>query len=81
MLHGAHNPEGAQALVDFFLTLPFQQDMPLQTYVNPVVTGAQLPAVFKQWAIVPAHPLVIDAATIAAHRDEWIKEWTNIAVR
>ena len=50
VLHGAKNPAGAQALVDFMLTRRFQEDMPLQMYVNPVVPGATLPAVFAKWA-------------------------------
>ncbi len=38
----------------FMLTREFQEDMPLQMYVNPVVTGAALPAVFTKWAVDPA---------------------------
>ena len=81
VLHGAHNAPGARALVDFFLSREFQQDMPLQMYVNPVVAGAQLPAVFKRFAVVPAHPYTMTPATIGANRAEWIKEWTNLVVR
>ncbi|HEV7523606.1 MAG TPA: thiamine ABC transporter substrate-binding protein [Acidimicrobiia bacterium] len=81
VLHGAHNVAGARALVDFLLTRRFQEDMPLQMYVNPVVRGATLPAVFTKWAVDPAHPLSIDPATISAKRSDWIKEWTNLVVR
>ena len=81
MLHGAHNPAGAQALVDFMLTRRFQEDMPLQMYVNPVVTGAALPAVFTKWAVDPPKPYSIDPATISAKRSDWIKEWTDLVVR
>ncbi len=81
VLHGAHNGAGAQALVDFMLTPAFQDDMPLQMYVNPIVKGARLPAVFTQWAVDPPHPYSIDPATISANRNDWIKEWTNLVVR
>jgi len=81
LLHGAHNVAGAQALVDFMLTRRFQEDMPLQMYVNPVVTGAVLPAVFTKWVVDPATPYSIDPATISANRAAWIKEWTDIVVR
>jgi thiamine transport system substrate-binding protein len=50
-------------------------------YVNPVVTGATLPAAFRKWAVVPPHPLSVDPATISANRTEWIKEWTDLVVR
>jgi len=81
VLHGAHNVAGAQALVDFMLTRRFQDDMPLQMYVNPVVTGAVLPTEFVKFAADPAHPYSIDPAIIAARRSNWIKEWTDIVVR
>ncbi len=81
VLHGAHNVAGAQALVDFLLTKRFQDDMPLQMYVDPVVRGATLPAEFTKWAVDPAHPYSIAPAAISANRTEWIKEWTAIALR
>jgi thiamine transport system substrate-binding protein len=81
VLHGAHNVAGAEALVDFMLSRRFQEDMPLQMYVNPIVSGAALPAVFAKWAVDPAHPLSMDPATIAAQRNGWIKEWTDLVVR
>ena len=81
VLHGAHNPAGAQAFIDFMLTRRFQEDMPLQMYVNPVVTGAALPAVFSKWAVEPAKPYAIDPATISAKRSEWIRKWTDLVVR
>jgi thiamine transport system substrate-binding protein len=80
VLHGARNVPGAQALLDFMITRRFQEDMPLQMYVNPVVPGAKLPAVFTKWAVDPTHPLSIDPATISAKRNDWIKEWTDLVV-
>ena len=65
----------------FMLSKTFQEDMPLQMYVYPVVTDAQLPAVFTKWAVTPAEPLSMDAATIGAHRDSWIKEWNDLVVQ
>jgi len=80
VLHGAHNGAGAGALVDFMLTRRFQEDMPLQMYVNPVLPGAVLPPAFARWEYIPPHPYSIDPATISAKRNDWIKEWTNIVV-
>jgi thiamine transport system substrate-binding protein len=81
VLHGAHNIAGAQALVDFMLSRRFQEDMPLQMYVNPVVTGAKLPAAFTKWAVDPPKPYSIEPATISAERNSWIKEWTDLVLR
>src|SRR5436305_1895623 len=80
VLHGARNVPGARALIDFMLTRPFQEDMPLQMYVNPVVPGALLPAVFTKWAVDPAHPYSLDPARISAKRNDWIKEWSDLVV-
>jgi thiamine transport system substrate-binding protein len=81
VLHGAHNVAGAQALVDFMLTRRFQEDMPLQMYVNPVVEGAQLPAAFAKWSVDPADPISMPPSVISAKRAQWIKEWTDLVVR
>jgi thiamine transport system substrate-binding protein len=78
VLHGAHNVAGAQALVDFMLTRRFQENMPLQMYVNPVVTGAQLPADYSKWLVDPPDPLAIPASVISSKRNQWIKEWNDI---
>ena len=81
VLHGAHNVAGAQALVDFMLTRRFQEDMPLQMYVNPLVEGAQAPPEFTKWSVNPADPLSIPPSVISAKRSQWIKEWTDIVVQ
>lgn len=81
VLHGAHNVPGAQALVDFMLTRRFQEDMPLQMYVNPIVNGAKLPPEFTKWAVDPPHPYSVPPETISANRNAWIKDWTDRVVR
>jgi thiamine transport system substrate-binding protein len=81
ILKGTRHRTAAGALVDFLLSLPFQQDVPLQMFVFPARTDAKLPAVFTRWAKIPEHPLTLDPATIRSHRDAWIEEWTNIVVR
>ena len=46
VLANAKNPAGARALIDFMLTRRFQEDIPLQMYVYPVLPTAKLPPVF-----------------------------------
>jgi len=81
VLRGAKNAAGARALIDFMLSRRFQEDMPLQMYVNPVVGGARLPAVYAKWAVAPAHPYVMSPQAIGAQRDAWIKQWTDTVVQ
>jgi thiamine transport system substrate-binding protein len=80
VLHGAKNPAGAQALVDFMLSPQYQEGIPLQMYVYPVVAGTKLPSVFTQFAPQP-EAYSLGADTIGAHRSEWIDQWTQIVLQ
>jgi thiamine transport system substrate-binding protein len=80
VLKGAHNPAGAQALVDFMVTRQYQEGIPLQNYVYPVLPSATLPAVFLKFAQQPP-AYSIDASAIGAHRNAWIDQWTQIVLQ
>lgn len=81
ILAGAANPAGARAFLDFLLSEPFQQDVPLQMFVFPVVEGVALPDVFVKHAARVENPLQLSPAAIAANRDRWIREWTSIVLK
>jgi len=81
VLHGAKNPAGAQALVDFMLTRQYQEGIPLENYVYPVVEGTKLPSVFVRFAHQPTHVYSIDATTIGASRNAWLNQWTQIVLQ
>jgi thiamine transport system substrate-binding protein len=81
VLAHAKNPVGARALIDFMLTRRFQEDVPLQMYVYPVLPTAKLPPVFAKYAVPPAHPHSLSAAAIGSHRNQWIDEWTRIVLQ
>jgi len=76
ILRGTDHEDAARTLIDFLLSKPFQDDMPLTMFVFPVSDEATLPDVFVDNAATPAAPIEIDPATIGEHRDEWIDEWT-----
>jgi thiamine transport system substrate-binding protein len=81
VLKGTRHAKEAGKLIDFLLGKAFQEDMPLNMYVYPVITGATLPDVFTKFAVVPPSPLSLPPKDIAANRDRWIDEWTNIVLR
>jgi thiamine transport system substrate-binding protein len=81
VLRNGENAELAQAFVDFMLTPEFQEDLPEQMFVFPVVEGTALPESFQQWAQVPENPAEVDPAFIEANRDALIEEWTNVVAR
>ncbi|MDQ4077097.1 MAG: thiamine ABC transporter substrate-binding protein [Chloroflexota bacterium] len=81
VLQNAENPELAQALIDFMLTEPFQNDVPQQMFVFPVIEDATLPESFMQSAQVPENPVTLDPEFIEENRDELIERWTEIVLR
>ena len=81
ILTGTENRDLAEKLVDFLLSRPFQEDIPLQMWVFPVHPEATLPDVFVRYAQIPDRPAVIDPAEIEANREVWIEAWTDIVLR
>ena len=80
VLRGAKNPTGARALIDFMLSPQYQEGIPLQMYVYPVVAGTKLPSVFTKFAPQPK-AYSLDAGVIGEHRSAWIDEWTQIVLQ
>ncbi len=81
ILAGTDHETEARALVDFMLSREFQQDIPLRMFVFPVVDDAVLPQVFVDNAVVPAAPLALDPAAVAANREDWVQRWTDVVLR
>ncbi len=79
LLHGAKNPAGAKAFIDFMQQKSFQAALPDNMYVFPVDAGVALPPQWARFAKVADHPYTVDPATIDANRDAWLRTWTDIA--
>ncbi len=75
ILHGTKNRDLAEAFIDFMLSTPFQEDMPLKMFVFPVVPSAKLPDVFTRFAQIPSQPATLAPDEIAAGREGWIQAW------
>ena len=81
VLAGAANPEGAKAFIDFMLSPEVQAALPDSMYVFPVDSSVQLPREWATYATKPTDPLVVAPADISAHRDEWLRDWSDITSR
>ena len=81
VLAGADNPGGARALIDFMLTPTFQNDVPLNMFVFPVISSATLPEVFVEHAEIAGDPLILDPAEVEAQRNAWTDRWVEIVLR
>lgn len=81
ILKGTRNRALAEKFIDFMLGRQFQEDVPLQMFVYPVIEGAALPDVFTKYAQAPDQPAYLAPDVIAANRDRWIQEWTDIVMK
>ena len=78
VLAGTDYPQAAGELIDYMLSVEFQETVPLTWFVFPVNEGAELPPEFVEHTTIPADPARLDPATIAENRDRWIDEWVGV---
>jgi len=81
ILAGSEQRALAEKFIDFLLSEPFQEDMPLQMFVFPVNPAASLPEEFVKYAQIPDRPATLDPQLIAEKRQTWIEAWTETVLR
>jgi thiamine transport system substrate-binding protein len=81
ILGNAENLDAARQFIDFLLSVDFQEDLPLQMFVFPVVPETELPEVFATYAAIPESPVTMDIDEIDENRQEWIEAWTRTVLR
>ena len=80
ILKGTQNRELAEAFIDFMLSVPFQEDIPMQMFVYPVNQNAELPQAFIDHVVIPEKPARLSPQQIDQHREEWIRDWTDLVL-
>lgn len=81
ILAGTEREALARSFIDFLLSRPVQEEIPLQMFVYPVRSDARLPEVFRKHAQVAPEPLELPFDVIGRDRQRWITEWTDIVER
>ncbi len=81
ILKGTKQLELSLKFVDFMLSIPFQEDIPLQMFVFPANSKAKLPEVFTKHAEIAKEPAQVSPAAIEANREQWLEAWTNAVLR
>ena len=81
ILSGAANEEEARLFIDFMLSPSFQEELPLNMFVFPVLQDLALPPVFLAHAAIPEQPAAVDPALIEEGREEWIQAWSEVMLR
>lgn len=80
-LAGAANPDGARQVLQWLVSPEVQAALPDSMYVFPVADGVELPTAWASFATRPTAPKKVDPAEIAAQRDTWLQEWTDLTTR
>jgi len=78
ILKGTKNRAAAEKFIDFLLSQPFQEDVPMQMFVFPVLPEAVIPEAFQKTVESPEQPASLAPELIASKRDAWINAWTNL---
>lgn len=78
ILDGTDYPEAAGELIDFMLSVEFQEGIPLTWFVFPANQEAALPPEFVDHTIIPDSPTRLAPDYIAENRDRWINEWVGV---
>jgi thiamine transport system substrate-binding protein len=80
VLKGTQQRALAERFIDFLMSKRFQEDMPLQMFVYPVLPDAALPDVFKQFAQLPSQPVSVPPDQIDQNREQWLDTWTKLVL-
>ena len=80
ILDGTDHEAEARELIDFMLSEPFQSDIPLTMFVYPVI-DVELPEVFVEHGTRATDPYLLPSEVVADNRDDWVEEWSDIALR
>ena len=80
ILQGTKNRELAEAFIDFMLSVPFQEDIPMQMFVYPVNQQAALPQAFVEHVQIPDEPASLSPQQIDQNREKWIEAWTELVL-
>ena len=75
ILDGTEHEAEAQQVIDWMLSVEFQEDVPEQMFVFPVNENAELPQLFADYAQIPENPVILDYDLIEENRDRWIQSW------
>jgi thiamine transport system substrate-binding protein len=81
ILAGTQKRALAEKWIDYMLSVPFQEDMPLQMFVFPVNPNAKLPEEFTKFVTIPDKTAQVSPQAIRENRETWIQAWTETVLR
>lgn len=78
VLRGARNQQGAEQFIDFMMSKAFQDQVAGEMFVYPVVAGATVPPEIEKYSPMPTDLVEMKPEQIAASREQWIQQWSDI---
>ena len=81
ILAGTDNVEAAQQVVDWLLSAPVQEDIPLNMFVFPARADTPLPEVFTEFAGQVEMPEQLPADYVAENVEGLLTEWGSVMGR
>lgn len=81
ILKGTQKRGLAEKWIDFMLSPEFQEDIPMQMFVFPVNENTELDQIFIKYLGIPENPAYVSPDAIAAKREIWIQNWTEVVLR
>lgn len=78
IVKGTRQRDLAEKFIDFLLSKDFQEDLPMQMFVFPVLSEAVLPDDFVKNSQIPENPATLNPADIAQNREKWIEQWLEL---
>ena len=77
VLEGTLYLEAAGRLIDYMLSVEFQEKIPLTWFVFPANRDAELPEVFTKNTTIPENPVRFTYESMAG-REAWIDQWASV---
>jgi thiamine transport system substrate-binding protein len=81
ILKGSSQTDLAGKFIEFMLSTTFQEDIPLQMFMFPVIPDVTLPKVFTDFAARVDQPASLLPSFISENRDRWIQDWMEAVLR
>ncbi len=77
VLSGATNVENARRLIDFLLSVEFQQEIPLNQFMYPVRADVELPEAFDL-VETAGTSIFLPVEHVDENFDEWLSDWREV---
>ncbi len=77
IVKGSKNIEMAKKVVDYIISVDFQNLIPENQFMLPVNPDATLPNVFVEYMKTPKESIILDTKYVKENLQKWLSDWEN----